>query len=91
MIAECANSPRQKIGCASPEESRSCMDSRADAPILGDNVLMTHSCDRSVAVSSFDPHAPLRALLAVSGAIAFKMLEYGEAIILIVNQALHAK
>ena len=72
-------------------QSKSELDSRADTCVLGDNALITHSYDKFVKVTGFDPSAPAIEAEIVSGALAHDQPDTGEVMMLMVHQALLTK
>ena len=72
-------------------QSKSELDSRADTCVLGDNALITHSYDKFVKVTGFDPGAPAIEAEIVSGALTYDQPDTGEVIVLMVHKALLTK
>ena len=72
-----------------PEHSTE-LDSHADTCVVGKNCLITHTYDKTVSVTGYDPKmGTTRGIQVVSAALAYDDPHSGETVILRVHQAVH--
>ena len=73
-----------------PTEHPTDLDSHADTCVVGKHALIVHRLDKKVNVTGFDPaQGKVKDLNLVSAALAYDCPVTGEAIILMVHQAVH--
>ena len=71
------------------EDTRTELDSHAEACVVGKHALIFHDFDRPVNVTTYDPKGPTaKSMRTVSAALAYDDPETGETLILIVHQAI---
>ena len=69
-------------------EGTSELDSHADTCVVGSNALIFHTFERPVRVTGYDANVKSKVFQTVSAAVAYDDPVTGQAIILVINQAI---